>query len=469
LAQAILLRTSRSLRSFALGSRRRPFSPGMALYTIIDFVAHCETEHGEAVYIVGDHQDLGDWDESAGVKLETDKASYPKWATTKPWLLKLPEGLGTSEVQFKICKVDKDGEASFEEIAGNRRMIVTAMGAGLVTKVEVKFNEPEKEPWRIPKFRPPPPRTASGTSSSQDNLPFMKKDGSQSEMIKVASGGSMNSGMSGMRRVESGSGLDYKMQAAAQCGKELSFWHDIPLFPVSTEDESIPFIVNFVCEIPKTTRKKFEVDTKGVGNAIKQDTKNGKPREYSKGDVWFNYGCLPRTWEDTDFVHPDVGFPGDGDPLDACEIGMRMFATGEVRQTKVLGVICMIDEDETDWKLIVIDAEDRWAPELNDVADVERLVPGALDQIREWWRTYKVTDGKPLNKFGLDEKFMPREYAMEVIVECHEAWRKACSKVEEPALVQPLMARKSLSFSKLEDLNLDSDEAAIKKVALHGN
>lgn len=42
--------------------------------------------------------------------------------------------------------------------------------------------------------------------------------------------------------------------------------------------------------------------------------------------------------------------------------------------------------DETDWKVIVIDKEDRWAPELNDVEDVERLLPGVIDSIREWFR-----------------------------------------------------------------------------------
>lgn len=42
---------------------------------------------------------------------------------------------------------------------------------------------------------------------------------------------------------------------------------------------------------------------------------------------------------------------------------------------------------ETDWKVIVIDKEDRWAPELNDVEDVERLLPGVVSAIREWFRT----------------------------------------------------------------------------------
>jgi len=48
---------------------------------------------------------------------------------------------------------------------------------------------------------------------------------------------------------------------------------------------------------PKFTRRKFEVATKEPGNPIKQDEKNGKPRVFSKGDIFFNYGCFPRTWE----------------------------------------------------------------------------------------------------------------------------------------------------------------------------
>ena len=48
---------------------------------------------------------------------------------------------------------------------------------------------------------------------------------------------------------------------------------------------------------PKFTRRKFEISTTEAGNPIKQDEKNGKPRVFSKGDIFFNYGCFPRTWE----------------------------------------------------------------------------------------------------------------------------------------------------------------------------
>merc|ERR1711988_51189 len=144
----------------------------------------------------------------------------------------------------------------------------------------------------------------------------------------------------------------------------------------------------------------------------------GKLREFKKGDIFFNYGCFPRTWEDPDFVHPDLlkeGVGGDNDPLDVCEIGLRIIETGGVRPVKVLGILCMIDDGEADLKVIVIDCEDRWAPELNDIQDVENLLPGCLDDIREWFRTYKIPDGKPPNVFGLGEKFMGRDYALNVI------------------------------------------------------
>ena len=74
----------------------------------------------------------------------------------------------------------------------------------------------------------------------------------------------------------------------------------------------------------------------------------------------------------------------------------------------MLGVLCMIDDGEADWKVIAIDENDRWADELNDVDDVERLLPGTINTIREWFRTYKIPDGKPPNVFGLDERCMPR-------------------------------------------------------------
>ena len=90
----------------------------------------------------------------------------------------------------------------------------------------------------------------------------------------------------------------------------------------------------------------------------------------------------------------------------------------------VLGTLCLIDEGEADWKVIAIAVSDPWAPLLNDVADLEEKLPGVVGSIREWFRTYKIPDGKPENKFGLEERCMPAAYAMGVIEETHHAWQK---------------------------------------------
>ncbi len=212
-------------------------------------------------------------------------------------------------------------------------------------------------------------------------------------------------------------------------------------------------------------RKKYEIATDEVGNFIKQDEKKGVLREFKKGDIFFNYGCLPRTWEDPTFVHPDAeGCRGDNDPVDVCEIGSRIVKTGEIRPVKILGILCMIDEGEADWKVVAIDAEDKWAPFLNDIDDVAKQLPGTLDAIREWFRTYKIPDGKPPNVFGLDEKFMDKHYALEIIKECNHAWKDLITGEKERQLEQcDVEVRglvRKLSKSNLVDLSVVEDDEA---------
>lgn len=54
------------------------------------------------------------------------------------------------------------------------------------------------------------------------------------------------------------------------------------------------------------------------------------------------------------------------------------------------------------------------------IDDVDKVLPGTLNDIREWFRVYKVAEGGKENKFGLDEKFMDKDYAMKVIKKGHE-------------------------------------------------
>ena len=42
-----------------------------------------------------------------------------------------------------------------------------------------------------------------------------------------------------------------------------------------------------------------------------------------------------------------------------------MAKQGDVKQVKVLGILAMIDEGETDWKVIAIDVNDPMAKDMN--------------------------------------------------------------------------------------------------------
>lgn len=218
--------------------------------------------------------------------------------------------------------------------------------------------------------------------------------------------------------------LDYKLYVKdSESGQIVSPFHDIPLYanPEKT-------VLNMIVEVPRWTNAKLEISKEEKFNPIIQDTKKGKLRFVRncfphKGYI-HNYGAFPQTWEDPNSVHPDTKAHGDDDPLDVCEIGETVGYTGQVKQVKVLGVMALLDEGETDWKVIVIDVKDPHASKVNDIEDVERHFPGLLRATNEWFRIYKIPDGKPENQFAFSGEAKNKAYANEVIRECAEAWER---------------------------------------------
>ncbi|RWA14608.1 hypothetical protein EKO27_g541 [Xylaria grammica] len=216
-----------------------------------------------------------------------------------------------------------------------------------------------------------------------------------------------------------------------QDGVPISPFHDIPLY--ANKEQTI---LNMVVEIPRWTNAKLEISKDELLNPIKQDVKKGKLRFVRncfphKGYLW-NYGAFPQTWEDPNYTHPETKAKGDNDPLDVCEIGELVGYTGQVKQVKVLGVMALLDEEETDWKVIVVDINDPLAPKLNDVEDVERHLPGLLRATNEWFRIYKIPDGKPENQFAFTGECKNKAYATDVIHECAEAWEKLITGKTQP-------------------------------------
>lgn len=141
----------------------------------------------------------------------------------------------------------------------------------------------------------------------------------------------------------------------------------------------------------------------------------------------FNYGAHPQTWENPTIKHPDTNANGDNDPLDAVDISSIQHKTGEVIVVKVLGTYAMIDEGETDWKIVGIDVNDPLAAQLNDIDDIDKHFPGKTDQVFTFLRDYKIPDGKPANVFAYNGALQNRAFALKVIEETHEQWHAIVS------------------------------------------
>jgi len=222
---------------------------------------------------------------------------------------------------------------------------------------------------------------------------------------------------------------NYRLYFKNEAGEFVSPFHDIPLYHDKGADGGANPVFNMVCEIPRWTNAKMEISTKDKMNPIKQDVKKGKVRFVKnsfpyRGYMW-NYGALPQTWEDPSHVDQHTQQKGDGDPIDVVEIGYKVAYRGQVKQVKVLGIMAMIDEGETDWKLIAIDINDPLAKDLNDIADVRTHMPGLIEATHDWFRTYKMPgspDTKP-NEFAFSGKAKDKAFALEIIQQTYDQWK----------------------------------------------
>lgn len=202
-----------------------------------------------------------------------------------------------------------------------------------------------------------------------------------------------------------------------------SYFHDVPL-ALDMEKRT----ATMVAEVPRWSNGKFEISTTLPGNPIVQDVKKGRVRFV--GNLFpyhgyiHNYGAFPQTWEDPTVASDIDGLYGDGDPLDVCEIGADVMPTGTVKTVRILGSLALVDDGELDWKIIAVNTADALAADLFDIADVFVHCPGLLEATRQWFRDYKMPDGKPPNKFALSGAYRSLEETMAVVAECHAAWRR---------------------------------------------
>jgi len=209
---------------------------------------------------------------------------------------------------------------------------------------------------------------------------------------------------------------------------DVSLWHDIGLKATTWLDED-QGVFNFVNEMPRGSLQKFEVQPHLSGNAIEEDPA-GSDRLASFGrPVPFNYGCLPQTYRHPEQLDEIYGAPGDDDPLDCLDISDHVRGVGEIVQCRPLGAVCLIDEGQADWKIIVVStaASDPLA-QARTPEDVERIAPGRIQECLQWMDDFKQSRGG--DQATLHFEVHGIEQAMHLLEKDHAAWNRLLSETE---------------------------------------
>lgn len=145
-----------------------------------------------------------------------------------------------------------------------------------------------------------------------------------------------------------------------------NIWHDVSPERIKPND--------FLCviEIPKGSRKKYELD-KETGFIILDRVL------YTSTHYPANYGFIPRTYGD------------DNDPLDVLLICAEDLEPLTLVRAYPIGVISMVDNGRRDEKIIAIPLND---PNYNMYRSIQELPKHIFDEMKHFFSVYKNLEHK---------------------------------------------------------------------------
>ncbi|ANI88634.1 inorganic pyrophosphatase [Arachidicoccus ginsenosidimutans] len=168
-------------------------------------------------------------------------------------------------------------------------------------------------------------------------------------------------------------------------------WHGVET------GKNAPEFVNAVIEIPQGSRMKYEIDK--PSGLLKLDRVI-----YSSFHYPANYGFIPQTYGD------------DKDPLDILVISSMSIQPLCIVETKVIGVMQMLDGGEGDDKIIAVAAND---PSINYYENIEELPKHFFSELRHFFEEYKTLENKTVKV----EEFGNKAMALDIINKAIEAYK----------------------------------------------
>ncbi|MCC5640118.1 inorganic diphosphatase [Nostoc sp. CHAB 5844] len=139
-----------------------------------------------------------------------------------------------------------------------------------------------------------------------------------------------------------------------------------------------PGIINVLIEIPGGSKNKYEYDKELQAFALDRVL-------YSSVRYPYDYGFVPNTLAD------------DGDPLDGIVIIDEPTFPGCIIAARPIGMLEMIDGGDRDEKILCVPDKD---PRYTHVKSLNDVAPHRLDEIAEFFRTYKNLEKKVTEILG---------------------------------------------------------------------
>jgi len=139
-----------------------------------------------------------------------------------------------------------------------------------------------------------------------------------------------------------------------------------------------PGLINVLIEIPAGSKNKYEFDKDMGAFALDRVL-------FSSVQYPYDYGFVPNTLAD------------DGDPLDGMVLIDQPTFPGCVIAARPIGMLEMIDGGDRDEKILCVPVEDPRYAQVMSLADV---APHRLDEIAEFFRSYKNLENKVTEILG---------------------------------------------------------------------
>lgn len=149
---------------------------------------------------------------------------------------------------------------------------------------------------------------------------------------------------------------------------------DLSLIPAQPK----PGLINVLIEIPAGSKNKYEFDKDLQAFALDRVL-------YSSVQYPYDYGFVPNTLAD------------DGDPLDGMVLMDEPTFAGCVIPARPIGMLEMIDGGDRDEKILCVPDKD---PRYSEVKSLKDIAPHRLEEIAEFFKTYKNLEKKVTEILG---------------------------------------------------------------------